>query len=89
MHVTTVPSYCRDTIAARDRSVAERDTNNAGLQRQIEALTDRLKVLYTVLYWLTSRYASLISRPHPTFCRLLQAMENWVGPGNEATASMD
>ena len=89
MHVTTVPSYCRDTIAARDRSVAERDTNNAGLQRQIEALTDRLKVLYTVLYWLTSWYASLISKPDPTFCRLLQAMENWVGPGNEATASMD
>lgn len=48
-HVTTVPTYCRDTIAARDRSVAERDTNNAGLQRQIEALTDRLKVLYTTM----------------------------------------
>ena len=34
----------RDTIAARDRSISERDANNTELQRQIEVITDRLKV---------------------------------------------
>jgi len=34
----------RDTIAARDRSISERDAYNTELQRQIEVITDRLKV---------------------------------------------
>lgn len=51
-----LPAPYRDTIAARDRSVAERDTSIAGHQRQIEALTDRLKVIHCVLQCLTSQY---------------------------------
>ena len=39
-----IPSLLRDTIANRDSSITERDTNIMSLQRQAEAATDDLKV---------------------------------------------
>ena len=59
-----LPAPYRDTIAARDRSVAERDTSIAGHQRQIEALTDRLKVIHCVLQCLTIQYQYLLPTCH-------------------------
>ena len=40
--------FDRDTIANRDSSITERDTNIMTLQRQADAVTDELKVNQTL-----------------------------------------
>ncbi len=36
--------HCRDTIAARDKSISERDAEISQIQRQNAAITDRMMV---------------------------------------------
>ncbi len=39
--------FARQTIAVRDQTVAERDTNISEMQRVSDAITDKLKVKHT------------------------------------------